>query len=185
MFKKPEDKPTTKKGDKAEEKTFSHDKITDKEVEIAAETLVGDLRDALLGHIKTLQKPWQQMSETQQRDLVASMTNAAKHLTSRAVKLIAANGRKTIVAHLHEMKIDKGVLTCKVTTSSTDETTLELKAAQNKTVLIIAGDSAEFEGEKKPAEIDPDQPDLEKNILAKTSGAKVAKAKPGEAGFED
>lgn len=152
------------------------EKITDEEMKLASDTLVGDVRDALLGRIRALQKPWEKCTESEQRDIVEQMTNVAKHLTSNAVRVIAAKGRETIVAHMHALKIDKGVLEAKITTKAIPETALSFMDAQGHTILIIAADSAAYEGEQNPVEIDPDQPDLEKAIAAKSSKAKSSKA---------
>jgi hypothetical protein len=167
--------PDTKKAERAEEITNGKESITEKEINLATDTLVGDLRDAMLGRLRASKKPWEQMSEAEQRDVVEQFTNAAKNLVKKAVTLLAANGRDTIVGHMHEIKIAKGLLTAKVTTRATDETTLMLKAAQDKTILIVAADSGEYEGEKAPVEIDPDQSDLESRLAKKTSGAKVSR----------
>jgi hypothetical protein len=165
-----------KKQDQAEEKVFAKETITGDEITLAADTLVGDLRDAILGRIRNMQKPWEQCNESEQRNIVEQITNAAKHLTTGAVNIIAANGRKTIVCQLGKMEVEKGVIKSKISTKCTEETLLELNEAQDKTIFIIAGDAAAYEGEKAPAEIDPDQPDLERNIKARASKANSSKA---------
>jgi hypothetical protein len=152
--------------------TFSREQIDEKEIVLAADTLVGDLRDALLGRVRNMQKPWEQMTEAQQRDVVEQITNAVKTLVTSAVKVIAANGRRTIMAKLGKIELDANMIKARIETKKTDETLLELSAAQALTILIIAADSSEFTGETAPAEIDPDQPDLENNINRAASGAK-------------
>ena len=165
----------TKKTETEENKTFAKEDISNEEINVAAETLVGDLRDAFLDRIKRQPKPWEQCSEAEQRDLVEHTTKFCKHMVTHAVKLIAANGRRTIVATLGKIELDSGLIKCRLETKITPETLLELSAAQDMSVLVIASDAAEFEGERAPAEIDPDQPDLEKQIAAKASKAKTSK----------
>jgi hypothetical protein len=180
----PKDIPNTNKAEAAQETTFAKEKITDAEVKVATETLVGDLRDYILDQFKNRQKPWQQMSESEQRDTAEQIQKNAKDVVAKVVKLIAENGRKTIVAHLHDFKVYKGVITAKITTKKTADTLLEFSESQQKTVLVIASDSAEFEGERAPVAIDPDQGDLEKNIAAKASGAKTKKLNPASGNEE-
>jgi hypothetical protein len=138
---------------------------------MAADTLVGDLRDALLGRLRTMKKPWEQLSEDEQRGVVEQFTTAAKHLTTRAVRLIAANGRQVILAQVEKVEIKDGLKTV-LKCAKQEETMLALGNAQGHTVLIIAADAAEYEGEREPVEIDPDQRDFEDRLKRKSSNVK-------------
>lgn len=161
----------TKSTEETTEKNYAKEDIAEKEVTLASDTLVGDLRDAMLGRIRSMKKPWEQMSESEQRDCVEQFTNAAKHLTTRAVKLIAANGRQTITAQVEKVEIKDGLKTV-LKCAKQEEIMLMLGNAQGHTVLIIAADAAEYEGEREPVKIEPDQRDFEDKLKGKSSNVK-------------
>jgi len=141
------------------------EKVVEKEINLAADTLVGDLRDAMLGRIRAMKKPWEQMNESEQRDTVEQFTNASKHLTQRAVELIAKNGRNTINATLESFTVKDGVK-CVIKAPTTEEAILQLTHAQGHPILLVASASAQYEGERAPVALDPDQGDLERKLGA-------------------
>lgn len=166
-------KDKSKDDDQVEKRGISatNEKVTETEVSVAADTLVGDLRDALLGKVRSMKKPWEKMSESEQRDTVEQLTNAAKHLTKNAVLAIAANGRNTIHAKLVSFNGKDG-LKAIVEMPMTDEALLQLAHATGRSILLVASGHEQYEGERNPAEIDPDQGDLERKLGA--SGTREA-----------
>lgn len=148
--------------DEVEERKSSHahEQVSVKEVDLASDTLVGDMRDALLDRIRNMKKPWQQMTESEQQDVVLHMSDIAKHLTRRAVELIAQNGRETINATVESVTV-KGGLKVVVKAHKTRETVAALSDAEGHPILLVAASSLAFDGERGPAETDPDQGDLE------------------------
>lgn len=143
--------------------------VKDDEIQLAADTLVGDLRDAVIGKIKTLKKPWEKMSESEQRDTVQQVTNACTHLTKRTVELIAKNGRHTINATLESFTVKDGVKAV-IKAPTTEEAILQLTQAQGHPILLVASASAQYEGERAPAKLDPDQSDMIAKLGATTPG---------------
>jgi hypothetical protein len=65
--------------------------------ELAADTLRGGLRDAMLSWFKASPKPWAQMGEREQRDIADSADSCARQL-GQACQSIAAIERAVIVA---------------------------------------------------------------------------------------
>jgi hypothetical protein len=122
-------------------------------------TLFGDLRDALLGRLRAMPKPWSVMSEAEQQELIEGTERVASHLVRNAVKLIAANGRASIDATLEQATVKDGIKAV-ITLSQRHPLRHELTDAVGKAVLIVVADVTEFMGEKAPAKPDPEEPSL-------------------------
>jgi hypothetical protein len=134
-------------------------------VDLAVETLSGDLADALLDRIKNLRKPWQQCNQAEQRDLVTGMRGATEHLVTEAVRKIAAFGRRVIVVHVEKVDI-KGGLKATITCQKTQQALLDLGMAEGNTALIVLADEEQFIGARtsETEATDPDQGDLLNHI---------------------
>lgn len=128
---------------------------------IAAKVLTGDMRDFMLDRLRHEQdkRPWNKRSEEEQRVTVAAVEAACSAMVTKAVEIIAASGRRTIKATLSKVLIKDGI-SAQIEVSRHDERRHHLVDAQGSTVLIVVADSADFEGERAPAEIMPDQGDL-------------------------
>lgn len=125
-------------------------------VEMAADTLRGDLRDSLLAWFKAQPKSWPFMAERDQRDLADAADRYAYEVVRKASKIIAAGERPCIVATLVEYKEKDGV-EAKLKLPSRGEVVAQLHEACGREVLLVASGAENFEGEAGPAEIDPDQ----------------------------
>lgn len=138
---------------------------------IGKETMTGDLRDAVLTIIHTLQKPWQQMSEKEQRACVESVEKRVVAIVGDAVRLIAADGRRTIEGKLEQITVKDGFKA--VVTMSKDHA-LRLQAIDSvgKGVLMVVADAGEYKGEKAAAKIDKDQRALPLNDKPVADNAK-------------
>lgn len=132
---------------------------TDLLVEMASDTLRGDVRDAMLSWFKATPKPWGQMSEREQRDFADTVDRAARSLVKQACQIIAANERPVIVANLVEYKEKEGV-EAKLKLASTGANVAALHEACGREVLIVTSGYDEVSGEAGEAEIDADQPGI-------------------------
>lgn len=130
-------------------------------LDLAAETLTGDLRDFILDRLKHEQskQPWHQRSEVDQREAVHQVETAVRHAVTTAVEIIAGHGRRTIKATIEQITIKDGYKAV-LTASKHDESRHHLADAQGKTVLIVVADPDEFTGERAEVEISPDQTSL-------------------------
>ena len=145
---------------------------------LAVSTLTGDVRDFLLDRVKQLGKPWVAMTEKEQSDQIHAARDAAERLVKKAVEIIASEGRKALVGQLVKVNI-KDRLQCQVDFSKMDEQRHELIDSTGMPVLLVVADSAQFTGERAPAEPTRDQGDmLEKAETLKKSGGKVSPFKP-------
>jgi hypothetical protein len=128
-------------------------------VEMASDTLRGDVRDAMLSWFKATPKPWSQMSEGEQRDFADTADRTARSMVKQACQIIAANERPCIVASLVEYKEKEGV-EAKLKLASTGANVAALHEACGREVLIVTSGYDEVSGEAAPAEIDADQPGI-------------------------
>lgn len=128
-------------------------------ITLAADTLRGDIRDALISWFKAQPKHWSAMNEKEQIDLADAADRYSTELVKDACKIIAANERPTIVAKLVEYGEKDGVK-AKLELPSKGEVVAALHEACGREVLLVTSGAEEFLGEAKPAEIDRDQPEL-------------------------
>lgn len=126
---------------------------------MAADTLRGDVRDALLAWVKQTPKPWSQMTEVEQRDLAGRADSFSRAILRQACQFIAANERPVIVANLVEYKEKEGV-EAKLKLASTGANVAALHEACGREVLIVTSGYDEVSGEAGEAEIDADQPGI-------------------------
>lgn len=139
-------------------KNTQPDKV-DETIDLASETLTGDVRDFLLDRVKNLSMPWPKMTEEEQAGVIHSCTAAAEHLVRQIVVLIASQGRKAIVGNLLQVT-RKDSIKAQVEFAKTDELRHELFDAQGSAVLLVVADAEPFTGERAPAEPDPNQTEL-------------------------
>lgn len=126
-------------------------------VDLAADTLRGDVRDSLLSWFKAQPKSWPHLAEREQRDLAEAADRFAATVVKEACKIIAAGERPCIVATLVEYKEKDGV-EAKLKLPSKGEVVAALHEACGREVLIVTSGAEEYLGEAAPAEIDADQP---------------------------
>lgn len=121
--------------------------------------LLGVVRDWLIGEIKTLPKPWQQMNEAEQQRIISRVTDQADRLVTAAVEVVAAGGRPVIPAMLDSIKIKDGVQAT-ITMSKHDEHRHELFDAQGSRVYLSVVETSPYTGVESELTPEPDQPDL-------------------------
>lgn len=126
-------------------------------VELAADTLRGDMRDSFLSWFKAQPKNWSAMSEQEQRALADAADRYSGTIIKQACQIIAAGERPCIVAKLTEYKEKDGV-EAKLKLPSKGEVISALHEACGREVLVVTSGEEEFQGETAPAEIDADQP---------------------------
>lgn len=127
--------------------------------DLAAETLSGDIRDALLTHVRSMETPWSKMSEKAQSDKIYAISNAAENLVRRAVKIIAAQGHEPMFGRIAKFTVKDEIKAELIAGSSVQN--IE-KVAENisQPCIIIFANPDQFIGQKADAKPDPDQPDL-------------------------
>lgn len=132
---------------------------TDIAVDLAAQTLTGDIRDFLLDRVKALGKPWVAMTEDEQSDQIHAAKEAAERIVRKACEIIASGGKKAMIGTLESVTVKDGVKAV-VKLSKTDEQRHNLIDAQGHAVSVIFADAQPFTGERAPAEPTPSQGSL-------------------------
>lgn len=125
------------------------------------DTLMGDLRDVMLGRIRTTRKPWEQMTEAEQTDLANGIDLAARDIVRKTVRLMAKHEWPHAVVKLCEIKIGgTNGIDIKMTCPNIQENREVLGDHVNTMVQVVMVDSEQFMAARGPVDIKPDQPDL-------------------------
>lgn len=115
------------------------------EAELNLGTLGHDITQAALDIYRTRRFRWDEMSQSEQRDIATHIDYAVKVVMRRAVRLIAANGRDGILAKLEKFADKGGEITLNMKIAAADESVIvALHRASNKEVMIIAADAADL-----------------------------------------
>lgn len=130
------------------------------EAELDTKTMRGDLRDMILQVLRQAKKPWEKMSELEQRQVIGDVTFAANSMVSRMAHLVAAAGQPTLCASFKGLTFKDSICEVKMALSRFDEARHELVDAAGSTVLIVLPGVERFTGERKPAPVDRDQKPL-------------------------
>lgn len=127
--------------------------------DIAADTLSGDIRDALLTHVRSMETPWSKMSEKAQSDKIYAISNAAERLVRKAVAIVAAAGHEPMFGRIAKFTVKDEIKAELVAASSVAN--IE-KVAENigQPAIIIFANPEVFMGERSEAAADKDQPEL-------------------------
>jgi hypothetical protein len=128
---------------------------------LAAEidTLSGDIRDALLTHLRSIKVPWAMLAEDEQQDAITAVSHTAEIAVRRAVGLIAAGGLPHVVGTIAKFSVTDAIkVEFKVSSIVANICAL---AEHGKTqAMLVLADPSDYIGEHAPAKPDPDQPDL-------------------------
>lgn len=118
----------------------------------------GDCRDAMLNVLRA-SMDWGKLDEQQQRDVNASIDQAAETIVSKLVRAIAAEGRQAVRAKVEQITVKDG-LKLVLTAFHDHDTLVMLGDLQGKFVALVGADIAAHDNQRSPAHVDPDQPSL-------------------------
>jgi len=130
-------------------------------INIAADTLTGDLRDFIIDRLRYEQdtRPWSQRSEQSQRDTIAAVESAVHEAVQKAVEVIASHGRQVIRAVVDVVQIKDGMKITLTAPRSSRYRNAIIDAVGN-VVMVVVADPDAFAGERAPVDVTPDQADL-------------------------
>lgn len=128
-------------------------------VELARETMVGDLMSLVIEELKAAPDVWQRLSEHKQDAVIGRVHQRILDAVRQAVELIATNGRAAIPATLEQVTVKDSVKAV-ATVSRTDPSRHDLADAVGRAVMIVVADPSEFAGGAGDVKPDPDQPPL-------------------------
>lgn len=128
-------------------------------IDIAAETMTGDLMSALIDELKLMPRPWPAMSEQDQQDVIYRAQERVQSAIRQAVEIIASDNRPTIVATVESVTVKEGIKAV-LTLPKSDEQRHDLFDAAGQAVLLVVAGSAPYSGGAGEVKPDPDQPSL-------------------------
>lgn len=99
-----------------------------------------DLLSALLGEIRLLPKPWDQLTQSKQDDIIDRLRKRVETNVKMAVHLLASEGRTVVVGDLEQITIKDGAKAV-IKIGRGAESLHELYDAQGQSVLVIVADA--------------------------------------------
>lgn len=131
------------------------------EATMASGTLVGDVRDTLLDLFKANPKPWSSLLEDQQRRIADGLEHCAQVIIRAIVVIVAEDDAQGATIHAKlESYAEKGGLKIALTANGDRDTVLALHDAVGQQVVVKRADTNRYAGQRRGAEIDPNQPGL-------------------------
>lgn len=124
---------------------------------LKADTLMVDVRDAMLMQFRDKKRPWSLLTEEEQREVANSFELAAKNLVRKTVRMLTDYDFPRTVVALGEVKIkgEKGI-EAKITCQNIEHNRTILGEHVGQLVSLLMVDSDAFEAERE-APITPDQ----------------------------
>lgn len=129
-------------------------------IDLLTDTLTGDIRDVLLGHVRAMQDPWSKLSESRQAEKIHAIEKCAQDLVRRAVQLVAHQGFPHVGVTLGKWAIGDAI-EMKITASrSLDNINRFGEHGMGSAVLVLV-EPGVFFGQRQAAQADPDQPAMD------------------------
>ncbi|NII73211.1 hypothetical protein FHW84_001780 [Dyella sp. SG562] len=128
-------------------------------VEMAAETMTGDLLAACVDELKIQRDVWAKLNEQDQQEAIYRLSSRITDNVRQAVEIIASGNRPTIVATVESVTVKDGIKAV-LTLQKHDAHRHELIDAAGQSVLLIVAGASEFYGGTENVKPDPDQTTL-------------------------
>jgi hypothetical protein len=124
------------------------------------DTLSGDIRDALLTHVRSIRVPWAMLAEDEQQATIDAIQHCAEHAVRQVVALIAQAGAPHVHAKIAQWRVKGGDLKLELAITPLVDNMIALAEHGSRGAVLVLADASEFIGEQAPAKADKDQPDL-------------------------
>lgn len=128
-------------------------------IEVSEQTMLGDLMKCVIEQVKVLPKPWDALSEHEQREYLDRVDLQVADAVRQAISIISSQGHNMVPAKIESVTYKDG---CKVVLKAIGDivTTIHLAEAEGQIVNIIIPVAELLSDNGKP-EPDPDQRGLE------------------------
>ena len=135
--------------------------FSEKTLELARETMKGQLRDLVLDHMMHEKKnslPWNLWPEDQQHDLIQRVEMSIGNAIENAVQIIARDGKQAVPCTIEQIVLKDGMKLV-LTTPNLESSRVTLGGQVGQLVLITVAEDAAYQGgqERKP---EPNQTDM-------------------------
>lgn len=124
-------------------------------IDLAAETMKGDLLNALLDEFKAARDVWPKLSQIDQEAIIFRFERRVGAGIREAVRMIAGDSRPVITAKLDQLTAKDGIKAV-LSLSQHDANRHELLDAVGKVVLVVVADAEPYQGGDTP-KAEPDQ----------------------------
>lgn len=129
------------------------------EVQIASETMLGDLMALVTDEIKALPDLWQRMAESKQEEVIYRVRRRIESAIDRTISILAAGERPAMRATVESVTFKDGVkAVLKLSPGAGGRH--ELADSTGDEVLVTILDSAAYKGDDTAPAPDSDQPRL-------------------------
>jgi hypothetical protein len=128
-------------------------------VDMASETVAGDLLAALVQELKVLPDIWPKLPEHEQNEIIDRVRRRVGDNVRKAVRLIASEKRVTVAADLKKVVFGEHIEAV-FTIAARDPSRLELADSRGQACLIVVTDAGAHMGGLDDVKGDPDQRDL-------------------------
>jgi hypothetical protein len=128
-----------------------NDETSDFDPQLAADTLRGDIRDAILTEFKASPGVYSKLKENEQQRLIHRAADIADRLVTNAIDLIAERGLPALPITVGKITVDgsacKGAFEC----YADDENLLRIRHLQGSRAMFVLASPDRFKGEQKEA----------------------------------
>lgn len=128
-------------------------------VQIAEETMLGDLTRAMLDEFKAAPDVWQKLSEDKQGEVIERLERRVADCVEQVVHIIASADRATIRARLEQLTTKDAVKALCIV-SRKDRGAHDLLDSVGEEVLLVLPHAEQYTEQTTGIEPDPDQADL-------------------------
>lgn len=121
--------------------------------------MAGDVRDSVLGILRSQGKTWAAMSEAEQRLTADKAMSLGRQIAAQAALAVAGAGRDALAVTVAKFQVtDKGELKGEFLIGQPEETTLAtLLDVRGRSAVLVSTDIAEYLGERESVQFDLDQ----------------------------
>lgn len=123
----------------------------------STETMLGDLMHVVIDLAKQLPKPWQQLSESDQRTWLGTVQLKCEDTIGEAIRLLASKDWPSTTATVDTVTFKPGGVKAALKIAHATQGAHEIADCAGQQVLIIICDPEEFTGGDGKPEAEPDQ----------------------------
>ena len=155
-----------------------------KTVEVAVETMGGDLLAALVDEVRMLPDVWPKIPEVEQAEVIERLRKRVTHNVREAVMALAADGRVTIAADLESVTFRDGFkATLKFEKNAAGKH--DLIDVVGQPVLVVLANPEDYMGGVGEVKADSDQRALDLDQAAQDVIHKARRRKKGRIGDDE
>lgn len=136
-------------------------KSDDANLDFQAQTLAGDVRDRVLGHLRGWRKAIHELSEEQQVGLARELEQWAADVVRMAVLTVGARRLDAMPVAVKGATLKVSTVELKLTLTRDEELALTAASYTGREAVLVLADYHEYMGERATVAIDPDQPALD------------------------